>query len=904
MDPRSAAAGEHAHHQGLDDERSASGPIRRVKIAIPPPPVGSIPRPRLHALLDAAVLHPVTEVTAGAGYGKTTLLAAWARGRADDDLIAWLSLDGGDRDLRRFAAHLAAAIRQAVPGALPDFDLLLDGNRPLDPDAIADLIADALLDLPAPLVLILDDVHLLAGTPPARLIGAFLRFPMSTLRIVLGSRVAPDLPAIDALRWRAQAAAIDAGDLRVTAAECAAILSDDVAIPAEEVLRRTEGWVAGIQALGAAQAAGARQLPERLRSFLRSDLLAGQPDDLIEFLSGIAPVERTCSALGAAMTLLPGGEAAAAAMLADAERRGLFVTRLDDAGVWWRMHPLLRDALLADLPESRQQIANRRASEWFAAAGMVEEAVHHAFRSDDLDRAAALLADHAGRWLERSIFQPTDWMDRLPDDLLDQHPAMLVARARDLLGRSSPATGPAVARANAAIGWKDPQGADPQFDSLRAELIAIRAMLANMTGDPRTLRGDIERVLLDPQTSPRLRHDLLLAFPFMFILDQRTGEGRAMLAGLEAERGPDTSSLSTGIHLAAAMFDMGELDLWGARRKATLAAASPGPAYQMRTATWARIILARAHYEANDLDAAIDLARESILDPARVLVLPRHANTQTLVRGLLAQGRVDEARAAVAADRRRLELAGATMLAGEDDALDALVDLAAGDLPRAARWADVTEIGIAPGQIVLDDRIPVIQSRIWLARNGPGDAERALSALTLVREYERDRHMPYTLVRMLPHFAVAHARAGNPAMALSVMEDALALGPGQAVRHFADAGAIALGLLGSLARSRRRASADRASAVLAALGIDESDAPAAPAPPSKSTLTHREAQVLDGMAASMTNKEIARELGISTTTVRDYGVQIFQKLGVGDRRHAVEVARAAGWLRDERPVTQ
>ena len=58
-------------------------------------------------------------VAAPAGFGKTTLLAQWLVGRrrhAGSAAVAWLALDAGDADLRRFLTHLVAAIQTAEPG--------------------------------------------------------------------------------------------------------------------------------------------------------------------------------------------------------------------------------------------------------------------------------------------------------------------------------------------------------------------------------------------------------------------------------------------------------------------------------------------------------------------------------------------------------------------------------------------------------------------------------------------------------------------------------------------------------------------------------------------------------------------------------------------------------------------
>ncbi len=62
-------------------------------------------------------------------------------------------------------------------------------------------------------------------------------------------------------------------------------------------------------------------------------------------------------------------------------------------------------------------------------------------------------------------------------------------------------------------------------------------------------------------------------------------------------------------------------------------------------------------------------------------------------------------------------------------------------------------------------------------------------------------------------------------------------------------------------------------------------------------LTEREFEVLVGIAAGETNREIAERLFITTETVRGYSKQIYSKLGVSNRTQAANVAREAGWLK-------
>ena len=69
---------------------------------------GFVPRPRLAEALSAGLARGRVLVCAPAGFGKTTLLADWARG--DGRPVAWLSLDAGDNDAARFWRHTVAAL--------------------------------------------------------------------------------------------------------------------------------------------------------------------------------------------------------------------------------------------------------------------------------------------------------------------------------------------------------------------------------------------------------------------------------------------------------------------------------------------------------------------------------------------------------------------------------------------------------------------------------------------------------------------------------------------------------------------------------------------------------------------------------------------------------------------------
>src|SRR4051812_11273568 len=75
-----------------------------------------ISRPRLSILLQGSLTYPFTLVSAPAGFGKTTLLSAWAQSLpASDPLVAWVSLDEEDNEPRICWTAVLAALNLHQP---------------------------------------------------------------------------------------------------------------------------------------------------------------------------------------------------------------------------------------------------------------------------------------------------------------------------------------------------------------------------------------------------------------------------------------------------------------------------------------------------------------------------------------------------------------------------------------------------------------------------------------------------------------------------------------------------------------------------------------------------------------------------------------------------------------------
>src|SRR5215471_21624089 len=148
-----------------EDGAAGLDALLATKLHIPRGRDGLVPRPRLVERLTGALAGELTVVCAPAGFGKTVVLADWARrsGRP----VAWLSLDTGDNDPVRFWRHVAAALDLARPGVAGRVLPLFGSPPPSLFDGPVTALINELATQPGDreAILVLDDYHLIDAEP-------------------------------------------------------------------------------------------------------------------------------------------------------------------------------------------------------------------------------------------------------------------------------------------------------------------------------------------------------------------------------------------------------------------------------------------------------------------------------------------------------------------------------------------------------------------------------------------------------------------------------------------------------------------------------------------------------------------------------------------------------------------
>jgi LuxR family maltose regulon positive regulatory protein len=380
---------------------SGRWPIPHAKTAIPRLPASFVSRvgvrQGLHRLVSR---YPVSLVCAPAGYGKTLLLADWVDSTGASDKI-WISLDADDNNADRFWTVVANAVHKTT--ARPsEVSLAARGDTA---GLLAEVI-DSCAAGPEPLHLILDDVHEVISEETLHGIATLVQHQPDNLRLVLSTRADPPLP-LARLRLQGRLAEYRARELRFSH-EDAATLIRIAGVPltdgqVSQLVEQTDGWAAGLRLA----ARSLRDVADRdafladfasndhtMADYLVSEVLTRLPAATREFLQVVSVCDEVTAVLAAVLS----GRSDAGGMLAALERESSLMMGVGPDRQWYRMHPLLRSYLQADLARQRPNRAaelHATAAAWFAAREQPGKAFDHAARTGEPATSVGLLRRYA-----------------------------------------------------------------------------------------------------------------------------------------------------------------------------------------------------------------------------------------------------------------------------------------------------------------------------------------------------------------------------------------------------------------------------------------------------------------------------------------------------------------------------
>jgi LuxR family maltose regulon positive regulatory protein len=910
--------------------------LTKTRIRPPHRGAGLVSRKTLDEVAERIPQSRLVFVKAPAGYGKSSQLYRWhTRISESGAAVGWLSLDRSIDDLRTLFFYITEAIRELAPDFGAQFLSFLESSHDPTVNRVASAFVNELADVSHPIFLFIDDLHLLADSDAKKALEIVLRDAPGNFHLVIASRQSAPF-SLARLRVLGKIEEIDVQQLKFDEETTNAFveLSGRPPLPNDklkQLVAATEGWAAGVQlaTISIFQHGGATHIFDRISGenrvvadYLLDDVIEHLPDETINFLLKTSILEFFSEELCDHVT----GHRNSAAQIRDLAARSLFIFSLDEEQNWFRYHhlfsELLRRMLRKRMPEEIIGL-HRRASEWFSAHQNADFAFAHAVKAEDWLAAARILDSSCNNlFYGGKLSTLIQRSNALPAEILVNFPRLQLEIAWSIILEWRFDEARTIIRdIEVRLQKWNADGVNAEsIEDISRIVLHRKMMLALFSDDMPTVEKYVLELMHDfPSEDPYLRgtleNCLIHARREMFRLDNvdkmdRRGREFFRQSGSKFVLVWHESILAPTYHLRGDA-DLAESALLSAIE---IAEYVDGPCTPLQAMP--AILLAEVKYELNDVDAA-----QALIDR-----FGRYADKQGLVDHLAAYfvtrsrlarrlGQFDEAARIIMEGHAFAEFRGFPRLAhrldyesvqlaalsGELSILEATVKCAAGETERRR---------LSPGSHSLSQDEPFVLG--WrLASCHVGNARETVAVMKKWVSYAANRGALRSEIRFRIGLALSLFAAGENGEALRTMRTAVqkAAKP-RFIRSFVDAGAPALTMLEKLF-DYVGVGADPVEVFGAELlqvftneplhRTDEraSHAPQIPsaeelAPPD--CLSEREHEILRLVALEKSNKEIACTLGMTEGTVKWYMQQVFMKMDVRRRSHAVRRARQFGLI--------
>jgi LuxR family maltose regulon positive regulatory protein len=873
-------------------------------------------RPHLMRRLDEGFNGKLTVVSAPAGYGKTTVVSAWASECKCP--VAWLSLDVEDNDPVGFLTYMIAAVQTIKPNLGQEMLRVLQSAQPPAIINLLPALINELDDIQARFALVLDDYHAITSQEIHQAITFIIDHQPPQMHLLLATRIDPPFP-LPRLRGRGQLAELRQADLCFSEEETITFLKQGAGIELTSrdvniLVNRTEGWIAGLQ-MAAISMRNKQDVSgfiarfggshEYIVDYFASEILNGLPEQARSFLLKTSFLDQLCGSLCDQVT----GQAGSQQMLERLQEANLFLIPLDDEHIWYRYHQLFADFLYKSLLQNDRigvPELHLRASQWFEQNKLPHQAIEHAFLASDYPRAAHLLEEVAefvmgrgeGIWL-------LQWIEKLPEDQMEAHLRLGILNAVILIS-SGLVQGAEEALQKIEAHLQSRALDPPTQDYVIGRVPALRAMIAIQ-------RGDIDNAKLNAQMAlgklskgtrreASWRADTLIALGFANFASGELAEARQNLAmAIEDANiaGNPFTFLDVTTYLVEGLWIQGRL-------REAVEICQEGLKFidknNLQSAPMSGEVLLGYSFllcERYELGQAEDFLKRGIELARRggvTLVLAWAYYVK--MRYLVAKGDLLAAEAAAREADQLPKISGlALWVVSGISALKALIWVRLGKLEEAEQYLKKRGIWIESKIRYSYQREYLSLAALLIAK---GDFISAEVLLAGFLEWAEAKKQYRTLICIHVLYSMAYVAQNATRMALQSLAFAIDLAEPEG--YLLTILELGEGIAPILYEAGQKGIyPEYASRLLG--GFKEARPTPFIRPDSQKKQTEfliplrpREIEVLKLVADGQTNKEIANELHISLRTVKFHMTSIFNKLGVNNRLQAVEKAKMLGIL--------
>lgn len=920
--------------------RVFSSPLK-TKLLAPPPGRLQVDRPYLLEVLDSC-LQPACRlglVCAPAGFGKTTLVRIWianlleSRSGSIPD-VAWLSLDENDNDPVVFWSYVILSLQSRLGKIGKQSLVLLQTNSSSDVETNLAPLLNELSQINVPLILVLDDFHLIRNPVIHRSLSFLLDHCPPQFHLIVTSRTDPPFP-LALMRGHGQLIEIRQKDLRFTVEDADTFLNLGMGLNLDSkdvdgLNQKTEGWIAGLQmaalSLREVGSSGDRKkMHDLITSFsgsnryildyLIDEILDQQPPEIQAFLMQTSILSRLCGPLCDALLVDTdqGNFSGAQEVLEFLENSNLFIVSLDDQRHWYRYHQLFADLLQKRLLQKHPDLVpelHRRAIGWYEQNNGIPQAVEHAFQINEYDKAASLLNQIAEElWGRGEYVTLLNWLEKLPEEKRRNYPSLSVWQVSMLI--TSGKLQEAEHRVLEIENYLQTLSLDSDQSPLMGQIFSLRTYIASFHEDyPNVLyyaRLALENMSREKDAAGRCGVSLVLSHAYL-IQGNFEGAVQSLADAMDSGRKSNKPhmALTAMANLTITLYIQGDIRYASQVCQEGLRSAHQmGLDYSPMAANlfigWGILLC-----EKGQLDEAETYIRRGLrLAKERNYIWATAWGYHGLIQLLLSRHEMDSVETALQEADKFLESHEipeyhVCALSG----LKARFWLRKGEIDRAEEYLRSRDIRINGDIQYPHEAEFIVLADLCLAKEELDFASDLLDRMLVWADV--DNH-PLWLIRILILQSLVYQARNEDKLSIQAMKRAIDLVELHGcIQIFVEIGKPMTRLLEKMKESRchqafvthlLEAFSDiPEKSISGQVSSRQIKAQEMPKDGLIDPLSKRELEVIKLIAKGYSNKEIALELHVSIRTVKYYATGIYTKLNVSGRAHAAVKARELGLL--------
>ena len=907
-------------HESFMLDNTYKTSILRTRLKRPPVTDDLVPRRQLVQELETGLRRPFTLVSAPAGYGKTTLLSSWLQETGHPHL--WYSLEPGDNDLHTFLSYLFTGLQDKEPQIGKNILELLSLAKLPPLSRLSEQVVNELDRVSSFLVVVLDDYHFIKNQEIHTILSTWLRHPPRQVHLVISARQDPPLP-LAWLRARNQVTDIRVSRLRFSREEMQSFLQHhiDTTVP-EHMLaaleEKTEGWITALRliTLYLQQMPDLTMLLQKLsRSYIYfneyffNEIMNLLPSSIKEFLLQTSILNRFNKDLCDALFHDKSGIGESGANIEWIFRNNLFIEMLGEDELWYRYHHLFQQWLQQQLTQSHSKEEIRelhhRASHWFRENGFPDEAIEHALQAGEVMDAVQIVEENltgilsADRWW---VLQK--WLNRLPEKVRNQHIKLVMGQAWIYYLKDLTASLPALLEQIEKLIAKQPVD-----DTTRGEIEFFKGYMDYWLHPGEEMDAHFRKAF---QWIPRtFSFSSSCALVYRALALQASGrmqEAQDFLNDLLTHVEETNYIFRSRIWASFTYIHLLNGDLTAARNYARQLAELADATENKYVGAWADYLLGFWHFQRYEISRALPFFKKVLEQRYIFGARPALDGMMGLAMCYRYLGEEDSLPKTLQLIDDFVRHNQNPILLNVANSFYAHLALDAEELTTAGRWVRSIDLHVLPiNQVFWLENPFITRLRYLLKSASAAELPQVIARIEKELQFYRRLHNVPRSIELLILLARAYQKNQQLKEAQKALQRAVELAcAGGWIYPFVEAGESIAELLPQIPVQGEQQYFVREllhTITNRVLNIPETEK----AGDSRITreekgiatyhnLTNREMDVLVLLSRRFSNKEIATQLAISPGTVKRHTLRIYQKLGVGNRRQAVQKALALGIL--------